>query len=153
VQSVRTTHFNFFFTTFFTWTSARGTVTARLAATASAKVTVEKTPTRAGATPPFRPLAAQVNRGVAPARLRGDRAAFRSKGTTAMRNREENHTELLTVQEVAGLLKVPVSWVYGHTRKRSIDRLPGYRLGKYWRFRADEVMAWVQRQGRDHAAA
>ena len=63
-----------------------------------------------------------------------------------MNNGDENHTELLTVQEIAKLLKVPVSWVYGHTRKRSIDRLPGYRLGKYWRFRADEVMAWVQRQ-------
>jgi excisionase family DNA binding protein len=70
-----------------------------------------------------------------------------------MNNGEQDHTELLTVQEVARLLKVPVSWVYGHTRTRSVDRLPGYRLGKYWRFRADEVMAWVERQGRDHAAA
>ena len=31
------------------------------------RVTVEKTPNRAVATPPFRPLAAQVNHGVAPA--------------------------------------------------------------------------------------
>jgi excisionase family DNA binding protein len=70
-----------------------------------------------------------------------------------MNNGDENHAELLTVQETAKLLKVPVSWVYGHTRKRSIDPLPGYRLGKYWRFRADEVMAWVQRQRRDREAA
>ena len=70
-----------------------------------------------------------------------------------MNNGDENNTELLTVHEIARLLKVPVSWVYGHTRKRSIDRLPGYRLGKYWRFRADEVMAWVQRQRRDCEAA
>jgi len=88
--------------------------------------------------------------GVAPARP--ERLGV-DKGATAMKNGEENHTELLTVQEVASLLRVPVSWVYGHTRKHSIDRLPGYRLGKYWRFRADEVMAWVERQGRDHAAA
>ena len=74
-------------------------------------------------------------------------------GATVMRNGDENCVELLTVHEVAGLLKVPVSWVYGHTRKRSLDRLPGYRLGKYWRFRADEVMAWVQRQRRDREAA
>ena len=60
-----------------------------------------------------------------------------------MNNGDEKHTELLTVQETAKLLKVPVSWVYGHTRKRSIDPLPGYRLGKYWRFREDEVLAWV----------
>jgi len=66
---------------------------------------------------------------------------------------DENHTELLTVQETAKLLKVPVSWVYGHTRKRSIDPLPGYRLGKYWRFREDEVLAWVARQRTGRQAA
>jgi len=51
-----------------------------------------------------------------------------------MNNGEENHTELLTVIEIARLLKVPVSWVYGDMRKRSIDRLPGYRLGKILAF-------------------
>jgi len=40
-----------------------------------------------------------------------------------MNNGDENHTELLTVHEFTRVLKVPVSWVYGHTRKRSIDRL------------------------------
>ena len=53
---------------------------------------------------------------------------------------------LLTVEEVASLLHVPVSWVYGRTRKRSSERLPGYRLGKYWRFREDEIHAWVEDQ-------
>jgi excisionase family DNA binding protein len=52
---------------------------------------------------------------------------------------------LMTVQETAALLKVPVSWVYGHLRRRCTDRLPAYRLGKYWRFRAEEVLAWVKR--------
>lgn len=55
-------------------------------------------------------------------------------------------TRLLTVEEVASLLHVPVSWVYGRMRKRSLDRLPGYRLGKYWRFREDEIHAWVEDQ-------
>jgi excisionase family DNA binding protein len=60
---------------------------------------------------------------------------------------------LLTVQEVAELLQVPVSWIYGRMRKRSRDRLPGYRLGKYWRFSEDEILAWVKRQRRgEHAA-
>lgn len=59
---------------------------------------------------------------------------------------------LLTVKEVAELLRVPVSWVYDRTRKRSIDRLPGIRLGKYWRFRQDEVLAWVESQ-REHSHA
>ncbi len=53
---------------------------------------------------------------------------------------------LLTVEEVACLLHVPVSWVYGRIRKRSLERLPGYRLGKYWRFREDEIHAWVEDQ-------
>ena len=60
---------------------------------------------------------------------------------------------LLTVHEVADLLQVPVSWVYGRTRKRSWERIPGYRLGKYWRFRQDEVLAWVKSQRRDSHAA
>jgi len=60
---------------------------------------------------------------------------------------------LLTVEEVAVLLHVPVSWVYGRTRKRSLGRLPGYRLGKYWRFREDEVLAWLVSHGRGHHAS
>lgn len=53
---------------------------------------------------------------------------------------------LLTVEEVAELLRLPVSWVYERTRRRSIDRIPGFRLGKYWRFRESEVMTWIERQ-------
>jgi excisionase family DNA binding protein len=51
---------------------------------------------------------------------------------------------LLTVEEVADLLKVPVSWVYERTRKRSADRIPGFRLGKYWRFREADLLAWLE---------
>ena len=54
--------------------------------------------------------------------------------------------ELLTVKEVAELLRVPISWVYDRTRRRSLDRLPGIRLGKYWRFRHDDIVAWLRRQ-------
>jgi excisionase family DNA binding protein len=65
--------------------------------------------------------------------------------------REEGR--LLNVHEVAEMLQVPVSWVYGRMRKRSVERLPGYRLGKYWRFRQAEVLAWIQSQRRDSHAA
>ena len=41
---------------------------------------------------------------------------------------------LLTVQEVAAILKVPVSWVYEHTRGNRRDKLPYVKLGKYLRF-------------------
>lgn len=50
---------------------------------------------------------------------------------------------LLTVTEVAEILKVPRSWVYGHTRHDSKDRIPGFRVGKYWRFVEADVVAWL----------
>jgi excisionase family DNA binding protein len=73
-----------------------------------------------------------------------------ANGTTEGETRREG--QLLTVQEVADLLHVPVSWVYGHTRKRSRERIPGYRVGKYWRFSADEVMSWLREARRQLAS-
>ncbi len=72
-------------------------------------------------------------------------------GATGRDSGDERH--FLNVHEVAELLQVPVSWVYGRMRKRSLERLPGYRLGKYWRFRKNEVLAWVDcHSGGSHAA-
>ena len=71
-------------------------------------------------------------------------AALRNVATAERRSDDDNC--LLTVHEVAELLRVPVSWVYGRTRKRSTERLPGYRLGKYWRFSQADVVAWIERQ-------
>src|SRR5215472_14212939 len=77
--------------------------------------------------------------------------AFENRSQAALRNaatgeRRSDENRLLTVPEVAELLRVPVSWVYGRTRKRSLERLPGYRLGKYWRFNQADVLAWIERQ-------
>jgi excisionase family DNA binding protein len=55
------------------------------------------------------------------------------------------HLELLTVQQIAEVLQVSPSWVYGRMRKRSLERMPAYRLGKYWRFNQAEVLAWIAR--------
>jgi predicted DNA-binding transcriptional regulator AlpA len=44
---------------------------------------------------------------------------------------EHSYAALLTVEEVAALLQVPRSWVYDRTRKRGVERIPGFRLGKY----------------------
>ena len=55
---------------------------------------------------------------------------------------------LLTVREVAELFKVPVSWVYEHTRKRGRERLPHLKLGKYLRFEECAVQEFVERQRR-----
>jgi hypothetical protein len=44
--------------------------------------------------------------------------------------------ELLTVDDVATLLKVSKSWVYEHTRRRGVSSrecLPFLKLGKYVR--------------------
>jgi excisionase family DNA binding protein len=68
------------------------------------------------------------------------------KANEATGTKRREPTRLLTVEEVASLLHVPVSWVYGRMRKRSPERLPGYRLGKYWRFREDEIHTWVEGQ-------
>ena len=65
----------------------------------------------------------------------------------------QSHCELMTVQQVAELLQVPVSWVYGRLRKRSLVKLPGYRLGKYWRFEKEEVFAWLEQQREGRRAA
>ncbi len=53
--------------------------------------------------------------------------------------------ELLTVSELATRLKVPVSWVYDRARRRSFDRIPHFKLGKYLRFSEQEVLAWLER--------
>ena len=57
--------------------------------------------------------------------------------------------ELLTVEEVAALLRVNKSWVYEHTRGREVattDRLPHIKIGKYLRFDAHAVRAFVLRK-------
>jgi excisionase family DNA binding protein len=60
-------------------------------------------------------------------------------------NERQALERLLTVEEVADIFQVPASWVYCHTRKRSLDRIPGFRLGKYWRFREADVLDWLER--------
>jgi excisionase family DNA binding protein len=48
---------------------------------------------------------------------------------------------LRTVEEIAELLSVPVSWVRDHTRSGEIPHVP---LGHYKRYREDDVLAWVE---------
>jgi excisionase family DNA binding protein len=60
--------------------------------------------------------------------------------------------ELLTVDEVAFLLKVPKTWIYEHTRKRVGQRLPHVKLGKYLRFFEGEVHEFLKRCSQNHDA-
>jgi excisionase family DNA binding protein len=63
--------------------------------------------------------------------------------------REPDPFELLTVGEVAKLLKVPKSWVYERTRRRGVSRLPFVKLGKYVRFEASAIRAFLALQRDD----
>ena len=63
------------------------------------------------------------------------------RASTAGKNIDQHR--LLTIHELADLLQVPASWVYAHTRERCANRIPGIRLGKYWRFDKADVEAWI----------
>lgn len=52
---------------------------------------------------------------------------------------------LLTAGQVAKLLGVPKSWVYAQSRE---GRLPTVRLGRYYRYRAAAILAWLTEQER-----
>jgi excisionase family DNA binding protein len=54
--------------------------------------------------------------------------------------------ELLTTQELANRLRVPVSWVYARTRETGPSTIPRIRVGKYLRFYLDDVMDWLVKQ-------
>lgn len=58
-----------------------------------------------------------------------------------------NPERLLTVEEVAGRLQVPTSWVYRHARARARPHLPAVKLGKYLRFSARELDRFIDEQG------
>jgi excisionase family DNA binding protein len=48
---------------------------------------------------------------------------------------------LLTAAQVAQLLGVPKSWVYEQSRS---GRIPTVTLGRYRRYRAESIGAWVE---------
>ena len=54
---------------------------------------------------------------------------------------------LLTAQEVADLLAVPLSWVREATRD---GRLPHLKLGRYRRYQAHTIQAWLAEQQAGH---
>jgi len=60
----------------------------------------------------------------------------------------EEFGELLTVDEVAALLKVSKIWVYEHTRSAGrcrSERLPHMKLGKYVRFHRQALQTFLRR--------
>ena len=53
--------------------------------------------------------------------------------------------DLLTLNELAEKLKVKPSWIYGYSRRQTgPDAIPRIKVGKYLRFRLNEVMNWIE---------
>jgi excisionase family DNA binding protein len=52
--------------------------------------------------------------------------------------------DLLTVEEAAKYLRVPVSWIYQRTRSRQI---PVRKLGGHVRIPRDEFFEWINAEG------
>ena len=54
--------------------------------------------------------------------------------------------DFLTIDEMAEKLKVPKSWLYSRTRESGPGSIPMLKVGKYIRFRLNEVMAWFEKK-------
>lgn len=61
---------------------------------------------------------------------------------------EATGKKLVTINEMAEILKVKPSWLYFRTMQTGEDAIPFIRVGKYIRFNADDVMQWIRKQNR-----
>jgi excisionase family DNA binding protein len=52
-------------------------------------------------------------------------------------------SEFLTAEEVAEYLRLPLSTVYKLVQDK---RLPGFKVGKHWRFRKETFEEWIREQ-------
>ena len=68
--------------------------------------------------------------------------ALIQEGVEKAVGRNGHGKELLTPEEVADRLKVPLSWVYEQSRQGNI---PTHRLGRYIRFDLNEVLACTKK--------
>jgi excisionase family DNA binding protein len=66
---------------------------------------------------------------------------------------QSNVDEVLTVKEVADLLKVKPSWVYDRISPKHGGRLPHIRLGRYIRFERFAVLDFLRRQRKGYLAS
>jgi excisionase family DNA binding protein len=55
-------------------------------------------------------------------------------------------SEFLTAEEVAEYLRLPLSTVYKLAQDK---RLPGFKVGKHWRFRKETIAQWIKDQEKD----
>ena len=51
------------------------------------------------------------------------------------------HQQFWTAEEVSNYLRIPQSTIY----KLAQDKvLPGFKVGKHWRFRRETILEWVK---------
>lgn len=53
---------------------------------------------------------------------------------------------LLTAADVAAILNVPEGWVRDHANGKRNPVLPSFKVGRYVRFRRDEIERWLASQ-------
>jgi excisionase family DNA binding protein len=61
-------------------------------------------------------------------------------------DRKNMSEDILTIRDVAEFLKVTEKTVYSLAQKRKI---PGFKVGGQWRFRREDLDAWIARQTAD----
>ena len=52
-------------------------------------------------------------------------------------------SSVMTVEEVAGYLKMKVVTIYKHAQE---GKLPAQKVGRHWRFHREAVDAWLKNQ-------
>ncbi len=67
-----------------------------------------------------------------------------------MINDMEHRDRLLTVQELAEYLAVPVATIYQWRYRR--EGPPGFRVGRHVRYRRSDVEDWIESQLREEAS-
>jgi excisionase family DNA binding protein len=63
-------------------------------------------------------------------------------------NESNGNGRLLNAEQVAEMLGVPKSWVWQESRK---GRIPTVQLGRYRRYRAEAIEAWIKEHEREGA--
>ena len=53
---------------------------------------------------------------------------------------DKDKTEIMTITEVAELLKIPTSSVYKLAQE---GKIPSQKVGRHWRFHRPTIISWV----------
>lgn len=56
---------------------------------------------------------------------------------------DKEQQNIITVEELAALLGVHRITVYRHLKE---SKLPGFKIGRVWRFNREEVSSWIAQQ-------